>query len=175
MSTSSEFPVREQIAKDIRALALPPCTDHSQLKGTGAGCPACHFNEGIEVAARVAEKVPHRDSWVTPDWVMVGVPTDYGTVMVLASTELTGSEFIRETVGMQPVKVPGARRLAQIPQVRNTLVAEIASYQTVYAQDYPSALRDLLSRAGWGEPASAHPREQSLSADGSLLALESPE
>lgn len=174
---TSEFPVREQIARDIRALKSP-CED-SALRHDRTRCLTCGINEGLEQAARVAEKVPHRDSWVTPDWVMVGVPQseyqDRAHVMVLASTQLNGAEFIREVVSMEPVRVPGARRLAQLPQYRNTLLAEVVTYQTVYADGYPSALRDLMTRGGWYEPASEHPRDRSLSADGTLPPINPPE
>jgi hypothetical protein len=83
---------------------------------------------------------------MTPDFVMVGVPQLGGGVMLFASRTLTQAALRREVRGFDIVPITARENgpVARVPRERRTITAEMTSFQVIYGDSYPEALRSLL-------------------------------
>lgn len=81
---------------------------------------------------------------IRPDWAMVGIQRDNGTVWILASDELTAGQ-LRVTEIPPTIRFDERYLIELTPQVTYHLTASMKRYVAAFGPDYPTAFENLFT------------------------------
>lgn len=83
--------------------------------------------------------------FLTPDWVMIGIPQSDGTVCLMASKELTRAELVAER-DWEGAIGSLSDYYAYLPEMQYRVTAEMKTFVLIIAADYTAAFRSLFEQ-----------------------------